>query len=64
MARSVESCGTLLRKVFENSLDLELVRGEDSYRLIERTTKSTIRVISKHRLLGNAFASYYAGQAP
>ncbi|RKH44746.1 helix-turn-helix domain-containing protein [Corallococcus sicarius] len=60
VARSVESCGVLLRKVFENSLDLELVRGEDSYRLIERTTQSTIRVISKHSLLANAFASYYA----
>lgn len=60
VARSVESCAVLLRRVFENSLDLELVRGEDAYRLIERTTQSTIRVISKHRLLANAFASYYA----
>ncbi|MDC3956244.1 helix-turn-helix transcriptional regulator [Polyangium jinanense] len=64
VARSVDSCATLLRKVFENNLDLELVRGEDSYRLIERTTQSTIRVISKHHLLANAFASYYASHAP
>jgi transcriptional regulator with XRE-family HTH domain len=62
VARSVESCASLLRRVFENSLDLELVRGDDSYRLIERTTQSTIRVISKHRLLANAFASYYASR--
>jgi transcriptional regulator with XRE-family HTH domain len=60
VARSVESCGVLLRKVFENSLDLELMRGEESYRLIEKSTQSTIRVISKHNLLANAFASYYA----
>lgn len=62
VARSVDSCAALLRRVFENSLDLELVRGEESYRLIERTTQSTIRVISKHHLLANAFASYYADQ--
>jgi transcriptional regulator with XRE-family HTH domain len=60
VARSVESCGVLLRKVFENNLDLKLVRGEESYKLIERSTQSTIRVISKHSLLANAFASYYA----
>jgi transcriptional regulator with XRE-family HTH domain len=62
VARSVESCAALLRRVFENSLELELVRGEDAYRLIERTTQSTVRVISKHRLLANAFASYYASR--
>lgn len=60
VARSVESCGTLLRKVLENNLELDLVRGDDSYRLIERTTDSTIRVISRHRLLQNAFASFYS----
>lgn len=59
VVRSVESCARLLRQVFANELDLELVRGEGSYRLIERTTGSTIRVISRYRLLGNAFASYY-----
>lgn len=62
VARSVDSCAALLRRVFENSLDLELVRGDESYRLIERTTQSTIRVISRHHLLANAFASYYAGR--
>lgn len=62
VARSVESCAGLLRRLFENSLDLDLVRGEESYRLVERTTQSTIRVISKHRLLANAFASYYASR--
>ena len=59
VARSVESCALLLRAVFANDLRLELIRGDDSYRLVEGSTRSTVRVISKHRLLANAFASYY-----
>jgi hypothetical protein len=59
VARSVESCAHLLRQLFENELALELDRGDENYRLIEKTTGSTLRVIAKHRLLANAFGSFY-----
>jgi transcriptional regulator with XRE-family HTH domain len=59
VARSVGSCAALLRSLVENELDIEVVVDEANYMLIERTTKSTVRVISRHELLKNAFASFY-----
>ena len=44
-----------------NELELELVIDEAHYRLVEKTTGSTIRVISQHLLLRNAFATFYSG---
>lgn len=60
VARSVASCAEVMRSLIRNSLHLELQADEYNYRLIEVSTQSTIRVISKHRLLGNAFQSFYS----
>jgi hypothetical protein len=60
VARSIESCAELIRSVIHNDLKLELKVDDMNYRLVETTTGSTIRVISKHRLLRNAFATFYA----
>ncbi|HSE26402.1 MAG TPA: helix-turn-helix transcriptional regulator [Pyrinomonadaceae bacterium] len=60
VARSVSSCAHLIHSVVRNELELELQVDDMNYRLVEVTTKSTIRVISKHRLLRNAFAAFYA----
>lgn len=60
VARSIDSCAYLLRGLVNNKLDLELSVDENNYRLIERTTKSTIRVISRHRLIQNAFGAFYS----
>ena len=60
VARSVDSCATVIHALIENDLDLEMVfptaEGDLNYRLVERTTGSTIRVISRHQLLRNAFS--------
>ena len=60
VARSVDSCATVVHALVENDLDLEMVvpraEGDLNYRLVERTTGSTIRVISRHQLLRNAFS--------
>jgi hypothetical protein len=59
VARSVDSCARLLRRLVENRLDLELRVDEGNYRLVEKTTDSTIRVISKNSLLINALDNLY-----
>ncbi len=60
VARSVDSCATVIHALIENDLDLEMVipraEGDLNYRLVEKTTGSTIRVISRHQLLRNAFS--------
>ncbi len=60
VVRSVAQCGDILAKLIENDLDLDLQKDEMNYRLVERITKSTLRVISRHRLLSNAFQTFYS----
>lgn len=60
VARSIEQCGALLRGLIENRLNLALVRDEANYRVIETDTNSTIRVISRNRLLANSFDLFYS----
>lgn len=55
VVRSVHACAQIVRDLLENRLDVELDQDEQNYRLIERKTKSTIRVVSKNQLLNNAF---------
>lgn len=61
VARTVEQCATVLEAVIRNDLDLESQKDEDNYRVVERVTRSTIRVISRHELLRNAFEAHYRG---
>lgn len=59
VARSVESCASLLRTLVRNDISSDLEIDDDNYRLVERTTRSTMRVISRHRLIANAFSTFY-----
>jgi transcriptional regulator with XRE-family HTH domain len=59
VSRSVESCAQLLRGILENSLSLELRSDAHNYRLVERSTGSTIRVIARNNLLSNALDVIY-----
>lgn len=60
VVRSVESCAELLASLLRNELELQLRRDEDNYRVVEARTQSTVRVISRHRLLSNAFKAFYS----
>jgi hypothetical protein len=59
VARSVDSCAALLKGLLENRLDLALEIDDDNYRLVERSSRSTIRVISRNTLLINALNNLY-----
>ena len=60
VVRSVEECAKILKAFIRNELELELHVDENNYRLVEKTTGSTIRVISRHRLIQNACKSFFA----
>lgn len=55
VVRSAESCARVMNRIIRNTLETELIIDDDNYRLVEKTTRSTLRVISRHRLLTNAF---------
>lgn len=60
VVRSIDECAEILYSLLRNSLDLEVIKDELNYRLVEKLTGSTIRVISRHQLIQNAFESFYA----
>jgi transcriptional regulator with XRE-family HTH domain len=59
VARSVGTCARLVKALLCNNLTLDLITDDNNYRLVEGLTGSTIRVISRHKLLRNAFSRYY-----
>jgi transcriptional regulator with XRE-family HTH domain len=60
VARSVDVCAKLIESLMKNELEFELHREALNYRLVEKITSSTARVISRHPLITNAFATYYS----
>lgn len=60
VARSVDACAKLVESLTKNELEFALRPEADNYRLVETTTGSTARVISRHTLITNAFATFYA----
>jgi transcriptional regulator with XRE-family HTH domain len=62
VARSVDACAKLVSALIRNELSLKLEDDEHNYRLVETTTGSTIRVISRHTLIVNAFGAFYAAR--
>jgi transcriptional regulator with XRE-family HTH domain len=59
VVRSVRQCAEVLSALIENKLDLKLAKDEHNYKLVEVGTNSTMRVISRHTLLRNAFEAQY-----
>ncbi len=59
VTRSIEASAQILKSLITNKLELDLEVDANNYRLIEKNTRSTIRVISRHNLLSNAFAAFY-----
>ncbi len=59
VVRSIDSCARLVRALVRNELESEIVIDHDNYRLIEKSTRSTMRVISRHTLIANSFTTFY-----
>jgi hypothetical protein len=64
VTRSIEDCGRLLRAVIENKIEMEVEVDNANYRLVEKKTRSTLRVVSRHRLLTFAFWGQYFEDTP
>ena len=60
VVRTVEQCAEVLSQLVHNNIGVDFRKEDMNYRLVEKVTGSTIRVISRHKLLLNAFATHYA----
>lgn len=60
VTRSVDSSAKLLNQLIENNLELYIEVDENNYKLIEKSTRSIIRVISRNELLSNSFLTHYS----
>jgi transcriptional regulator with XRE-family HTH domain len=59
VVRSAESCIKMLYELLTNTIETRLDAEDDNYKLVEKHTGSTLRVISKNKLLTNAFWTQY-----
>lgn len=59
VVRTVDQCAVILAQLIKNDLSLNFLKDDNNYRLIEQKTGSTVRVISRNRLLLNAFSMHY-----
>lgn len=59
VTRTLNSTANLLSQLLENKLEYELEHDVNNYKLLEKTTKSVVRVISKNKLLINSFEQFY-----
>ena len=59
VVRSAEACTRMVYEVLTNTIETDLVVENDNYRLLEKQTGSTLRVISRNQLLTNAFWTQY-----
>ncbi|MBF2051883.1 MAG: helix-turn-helix transcriptional regulator [Candidatus Sericytochromatia bacterium] len=59
VVRSAQACTRMVYQLLTNTLETELKVDPENYRLIEKHTGSTLRVISRHQLLTNAFWTQY-----
>jgi hypothetical protein len=51
----------MMYELLTRSLQTELQVDPDNYRLLEKRTRSTLRVISRHQLLTHAFWTQFFG---
>ncbi len=59
VVRSAGACARVVYELLTNTIKTTLIVDEHNYKLIEENTGSTLRVISKHKLLTNAFWTQY-----
>ncbi len=60
VVRSVDACARVVEALFKNALDFVLNKDSENYKLLEKTTGSVARVISRNPLITSAFATHYS----
>ena len=60
VVRTPDQCARVMAALLSNNLVTRLEKDEQNYRVVEKETGSTIRVISRHELLRNAFDIFYS----
>ena len=64
VVRDVKTCSEILRRLFTNTMEFEIVSDEHNHYLRERLTESAVRVITRNRLLTASFWQQYFGDDP
>jgi hypothetical protein len=59
VVRSSQVCAEILRRLITNTIEAGVVPEKDNYRLCEKLTGSTLRVVSRYSLLNYAFWTQY-----
>jgi hypothetical protein len=59
VVRSVQTCAEVLRRLITNTIEATVEVEPDNYRLCEKITGSTLRVVSRYPLLTYAFWTQY-----
>ncbi|MBB4634354.1 helix-turn-helix domain-containing protein [Longimicrobium terrae] len=59
VVRSPEMCARVMQNLITNTIETDVLIDDQNYMLVERITRSTLRVISKNKLLNNAFWTQY-----
>jgi transcriptional regulator with XRE-family HTH domain len=59
VVRAVETCAEVMYRLITNTIEADVVVDKDNYRLCERITGSTLRVVSRYPLLNYAFWTQY-----
>lgn len=59
VVRSVDQCAVIIHQLLTNTLDTEVIEDDTNYKLVEKKTRSTLRVISKMSILSYAFWTQY-----
>jgi transcriptional regulator with XRE-family HTH domain len=59
VTRSINECINIIHQILSNSLETELIQDYGGYRLVEKATNSTLRVVSKNALISNAYLNQF-----
>src|SRR5207244_10786541 len=59
VVRSASTCAEVIYRLLTNTIETEVRSDDQNYRLVEKITGSTLRVVSKHQLLTYAFWTQY-----
>lgn len=64
VVRSIDDCATIVYQLLTNTIETFVDEDDNNYLLLETKTRSVMRVVSKNKLLTNAFWTHYFDELP